>query len=215
VPNVQRLARSADRLATAQRTLARRQRKSARRGKAVARVAAIHAKVRRQRLDHAHKTALALVRRYDLIACEDLRIANMTRTPAPKPDGHGGYLPNGAAAKTGLNRSILDTGWGVFLSILSAKAESAGRILIAVSPANTSRTCPKCSHCAADNRLTQAKFACVACGHTDHADVNAAINILRAGLALQTRSEKPMYSCIGGVTRCGSLPPTRSLPRWP
>ncbi|MEV4012024.1 transposase [Nonomuraea angiospora] len=65
------------------------------------------------------------------------------------------------------------------------KAESAGRELIAVNPANTSRTCARCLHCAKENRLTQAELRCTVCGHVAHADVNAAINILRAGLALR------------------------------
>jgi Transposase and inactivated derivatives len=185
VPNPRHLAASAERLAEAQRALARKKRGSKRRRKAVRQVAAIHQKVRRQRLDHAHKAAFALVRDHDVIVHEGLRIANMTKRAAPKPDGEGGHLPNGAAAKSGLNRSISDAGWGVFLSILTAKAESAGRTLIAVNPANTSRTCPRCRHCAAGNRTTQAEFRCQRCGHTAHADVNAAINILRAGLALQ------------------------------
>ncbi|MFF4411996.1 zinc ribbon domain-containing protein [Streptosporangium sp. NPDC001559] len=73
----------------------------------------------------------------------------------------------------------------MFLTILSYKAESAGRELIAVNPAHTSRTCAACGHRAKENRLTQAEFACTACGHTAHADVNAAVNILRAGLALR------------------------------
>ncbi|MET8102362.1 transposase, partial [Streptomyces sp. NPDC005236] len=91
-------------------------------------------------------------------------------------------LPNGAAAKAGLNRSIADAGWGVFLRILHAKAESAGREVIAVDPRNTSRTCPHCGHTAKENRPTQEKFHCVACGHTAHADTVAATNVLRAGL---------------------------------
>ncbi|MET8332653.1 transposase [Streptosporangium canum] len=183
--NPRHLAACADRLASAQRDLVRRKRGSTRRRKAVARVAALHAKARRRRLDGAHKAALALVGGYDVIVCEDLRITNMTRRVAPKPDGEGGYLPSGAAAKSGLNRSILDAGWGVFLTILSHKAESAGRELIAVNPAQTSRTCACCGHCARENRRTQAEFVCTACGHSAHADVNAAINILRAGLALR------------------------------
>jgi putative transposase len=77
----------------------------------------------------------------------------------------------------------------VFLTILSHKAESAGRELIVVNPANTSRTCPRCGHVAKENRVTQAEFRCTACGHTAHADVNAAINILRAGLALRDAAE--------------------------
>ncbi|WP_268960216.1 RNA-guided endonuclease InsQ/TnpB family protein [Nonomuraea montanisoli] len=181
IDNQRHLAASADRLAAAQRDLARKQRGSTRRRKAVARVAALHARVRRQRLDSAHKAALVLVRAYDVIAHEDLRITGMTRSASGTAEMPGRNL----AQKAGLNRSILDAGWAVFLTILANKAESAGRELIAVDPRNTSRTCSRCGHCAKDNRLTQAAFQCVACGHAAHADVNAARNILRAGLALR------------------------------
>lgn len=112
----------------------------------------------------------------------------MVRAPKPKPDPDqlGVFLPNGARAKAGLNRSIHDAGWGVFLGILAHKAESAGRRLIPVDPRDTSRTCPHCGHVSGDNRLTQAEFVCVACGHTANADVNAAVNIAhRAGLVLR------------------------------
>jgi putative transposase len=189
VGNPRHLAASAGKLAAAQQDLARKKRGSKRRCKAVARVAALHGKVRRQRLDGAHKAANALIRDYDMIVHEDLRIANMTKSPAPKPDGEGGHLPNRAAAKAGLNKSILDAGWGVFLGILAHKAESAGRELIAVNPAGTSRTCARCGHLAKENRVTQAEFQCVSCGHAAHADMNAAINILRAGLALREAAE--------------------------
>jgi len=185
VANPRHLAATADRLAAAQRDLAGKKRGSKRRLKAVARVAALHAKVRRQRLDHAHKTALALVRAYDVIVYEDLRITNMIRSASGTIEQPG----RNVAQKSGLNRSILDAGWGVFLRVLAYKAESAGRELIAVNPANTSRTCARCGHCAAENRVTQAEFACTACGHTAHADVNAAENILRAGLALRDAAE--------------------------
>lgn len=183
--NPRHLAATADRLAAAQRDLAGKKRGSKRRRKAVARVAALHAKVRRQRLDHAHKAALALVRAYDVIVHEDLRIANMTRSASGTIEQPG----RNVAAKSGLNRSILDAGWGVFLRVLAYKAESAGRELIAVEPRNTSRTCARCGHCAAENRVSQAVFACQACGHAAHADVNAAKNILRAGLALRDAAE--------------------------
>jgi len=185
VANPRYLAATADRLAAAQRDLARKKRGSKRRLKAAARVAALHAKVRRQRLDYAHKVALDLVRNYDLIVHEDLRIANMIRSASGTIEQPG----RNVAAKSGLNRSILDAGWGVFLRVLAYKAESAGRELIAVNPANTSRTCARCRHCAAENRVTQAEFRCTACGHTAHADVNAAENILRAGLALREAAE--------------------------
>ncbi|MER5761066.1 transposase [Streptomyces sp. NPDC002082] len=185
VDNPRHGRKAAAKLEAAQRALARCKRRSKRRIKAVARVATLHRKVRRQRLDHAHKTALDLIREHDVIAYEDLKIRNMIKAPAPKPDPEtpGVFLPNGAAAKAGLNRSIADAGWGVFLTILHAKAESAGREVIAVDPRNTSRTCPECGHVAAENRPTQEKFHCVSCGHQAHADVVGASNVLRAGLA--------------------------------
>ncbi|MFD7506874.1 RNA-guided endonuclease InsQ/TnpB family protein [Streptomyces sp. NPDC059850] len=184
VPNPRHGAKIAAKLEAAQRSLSRCKRGSRRRRKAVESVARLHRKARRQRLDHAHKTALDLVREHDFIAHEDLKIRNMSRAPAPKPDPDrpGSFLPNGGAAKTGLNRSIADAGWGVFLTILHAKAESAGREVIAVDPRNTSRRCPACGHTAKENRPTQEKFHCVSCGHNAHADTVGALNVLRAGL---------------------------------
>ncbi|MFD8983569.1 RNA-guided endonuclease InsQ/TnpB family protein [Streptomyces sp. NPDC059564] len=184
VANPRHGRKAASRIETAQRSLSRCKRGSKRRRKAVAKMATVHRKVRRQRLDHAHKTALGLVREHDFIAHEDLKIRNMSATPTPKPapDKPGSFRPNGAAAKAGLNRSINDAGWGVFLAILNAKAESAGREVIAVDPRNTSRRCPECGHTAKENRLTQEKFHCTACGHTAHADMVGALNVLRAGL---------------------------------
>jgi putative transposase len=185
VPNPRHGAKAAAKLEAAQQALGRCKRGSKRRRKQVETVARLHRKVRRQRLDHAHKTALALVREHDFIAHEDLKIYNMVRTPAPKPDPDqpGTYPPNGAAAKAGLNKSISDAGRGEFLMILTAKAESAGREVIAVDPRNTSRACPECGHTAKENRLTQETFHCVACGHQVHADTVGSLNVLRAGLA--------------------------------
>ncbi len=185
VPNPRPLAVAADRLAVAQRSLASKKRSSNRRRKAVRKVAALHGKVRRTRLDHAHKTAVALVRDHDVIVHEALKIDNMTRRPKPRPAEDGSYEPNGAAAKAGLNRSIYDAGWGVFLRILNDKAESAGREMIPVNPRHTSQRCSRCRYVAKGNRVTQAEFRCLSCGHEAHADVNAAQNILRVGLALQ------------------------------
>ncbi|MFH8473259.1 RNA-guided endonuclease InsQ/TnpB family protein [Streptomyces sp. NPDC018000] len=184
VENPRHGRKATEKLERAQRALSRCKRGSKRRRKAVEKVAALHRKVRRRRLDHAHKTALGLVRAHDFIAHEDLKISHMSRAPAPKldPDQPGSFLPNGAGAKAGLNRSISDAGWGVFLTILTAKAESAGREVMAVDPRNTSRRCPACGHTAKENRPTQEKFHCTSCGHTAHADTVGAINVLRAGL---------------------------------
>ncbi|MFI6655465.1 RNA-guided endonuclease InsQ/TnpB family protein [Streptomyces sp. NPDC050523] len=185
VANPRHGAKAAAQLEAAQQALSRCKRGSKRRRKVVETVAKLHRKVRRQRLDHAHKTALGLVREHDCIAHEDLKIRNMSRAPAskPDPDQTGAFLPNGASAKAGLNRSIADAGWGVFLAILAAKAEGAGREVIAVDPRNTSRRCPKCGHTAKENRPTQEKFRCQACDHNAHADTVGALNVLRAGLA--------------------------------
>ncbi|MFC4467317.1 RNA-guided endonuclease InsQ/TnpB family protein [Streptomyces xiangluensis] len=191
IANRRFLQEAAEELAEAQRHLATFPKRTKRRTKAhraaARKVAKIHARIRRQRLDRAHKTALTLVRDHDTIVHEKLNTAGMTRIPRPKPDPEqpGVFLPNQRAAKAGLNRSILDAGWGVFLAILANKAESAGRTVIPVDPRNTSRTCPSCGHVAKENRLTQAKFQCTACGMTANADHIGALNILnRAGLAL-------------------------------
>ncbi|MCX4596892.1 transposase [Streptomyces sp. NBC_01549] len=184
VPNPRHGAKAAAKLEAAQQALSRCKRGSKRRRKAVEAVARLHRKVRRQRLDHAHKTALGLVREHDFIAHEDLKIRNMSKAPAPKPNPEqpGSFLPNGASAKAGLNRSIADAGWGVFLAILAAKAEGAGRQVMAVDPRNTSRRCPECGNTTKENRTTQEKFHCVSCDHQAHADTVGAINVLRAGL---------------------------------
>jgi putative transposase len=176
---------AAGRLAAAQRRLQRARRGGKNYATKRETVAARHRKIANQRKDFHHKQARKLVARYDLIAVEDLKIANMLRRakPVPDPDNPDMFLPNGARAKTGLNRSISDAGWGQFVSILRAKAEEAGRAWIEIDPQHTSDGCERCGHAARANRVTQAEFACQRCSHTAPADEHAARNILRAGLA--------------------------------
>lgn len=177
--------RSAERLAEAQRSLRRHAPGSNRRRRAVDEISRIHRKTHNQRRDWLHNLSRSTVNDYDLIVIEDLRIANLTRRPRPRPDGQGGYEPNGAVLKSRLNRSILDAGWGILDHMLTYKAEDAGRELIRVVPRHTSQRCHSCGHTSSENRVTQAEFRCQSCGHRAHADVNAARNILRAGLALR------------------------------
>jgi putative transposase len=154
-------------------------------------VARRHRKIANQRKDFHHQHARALVAFYDVLVVEDLKIANMVRWPKPVPDqdNPGQYLANGARAKSGLNRSISDAGWGRFVSILRAKAEDAGRIWIEVNPRHTSDGCEKCGYAARENRVSQAEFVCQRCGHGPlQADEHAARNILRAGLALHAQA---------------------------
>jgi putative transposase len=139
-------------------------------------------KVRNRRRDFHHKTARALADTYDVIALETLNIAGMTRRPAPRPDpgNPGAFLPNMAAAKAGLSKAILDAGWAQFATILTAKAESAGRRVVFVNPAGTSLTCHLCGReC---TRPRQDTVICPAHGMIG-ADLNGARNIAtRAGL---------------------------------
>ncbi|MBV8305360.1 MAG: transposase, partial [Acidimicrobiia bacterium] len=187
VANDRHARRSAARLARAQQDLVTKQRRSQRRRLAVDRVAAAHRKVRAQRADTLHKLSRRLVNHYDLIVHEKLVVPNMVRRPAPRPAGDGTYEPYGATAKSGLNRSIHDAGWGLLLAMIAYKAEGAGRTVIAVDPRNTSRRCAACGHVSVRNRRGTV-FECQACGHAAHADTNAAVNILRAGLALREQS---------------------------
>jgi putative transposase len=175
--------RAAARLARAQRELATKQRGSMRRPPAKQLVADQHRRVRNRRRDLAHKLSRKLVDDYDLIVVEDLAVRRMVRRPAPRPWCDGGFEPNGARAKSGLNRSIHDAGWGELVRMLAYKAEDAGRELRIVSPRCTSQRCSLCGHTDAASRRSQEAFECTACGHRDHADVNAARNILWAGRA--------------------------------
>jgi IS605 OrfB family transposase len=136
----------------------------------------LHRKVANQRKDFLHKTSHAIVQQYDLIAHEDLQINNMVRRCKPVQE-EGVFLPNGQTRKSGLNKSIHDAAWGMFLQMLAYKAESAGKHCIAVDPRNTSQ---RCSNCGAivKKKLSERWHDCNICGFSLHRDINAAQNIL-------------------------------------
>jgi putative transposase len=152
-------------LKTAQRQVSRRKKGSNRRRKAVTLLAKAHQKVRRQRQDFHHKTALALVRENDTIYHEDLQTANMLR------NHH-------------LAKSISDAGWSAFLSILAFKAVCAGKRVVAVPPAFTSQICSGCGVLVAKG-LSMRWHSCPECGTSLHRDHNAAKNIERFGQNLR------------------------------
>ena len=102
----------------------------------------------------------------------------MVRRPEKKPDGNGGYLPNGASAKRGLNRGIHGSRWGEFATRLTHKMD-----VVKVSAFNSSRECHKCGFTDKKNRPSQAVFSCLACGETLNADLNAALVIRGRGVA--------------------------------
>jgi putative transposase len=105
---------------------------------------------------------------------------NMSKSPAPKPDPEnvGQYLPNGASAKAGLNKSILDAAWSVFRFCLAYKAESASRKYTEVNPAYTSQDCSRCGQ-RVPKPLSERVHVCPCCGLVLDRDVNAARNILQ------------------------------------
>ncbi len=114
-------------------------------------------------------------------------------------------------AKAGLNKAILDQGWFEFRRQLDCKLAWNGGHLIAVPPQNTSRTYPCCGHVSAENRRTQARFECVACGFEENADLVGAINVLRAGHArLACAETSPEVGALGQepteATHSGSMP---------
>ncbi|MEV0401570.1 transposase [Actinoallomurus sp. NPDC050550] len=159
-----------ERLARLQRRLARAQRGSNRRARLKTAIARLKACETDRRKDWVEKTSTTLARRFSVISVEDLKIKNMVRSARGTIDAPG----ENVRAKAGLNRSIHAAGWGLLVSRLEQKAP---RRVVRVNPANTSITCNACWHRAAENRESQAVFHCRACGHTDHADVNAARNI--------------------------------------
>lgn len=165
-----------------QQQLARQQKGSVRRRATLDRLAVLRRRLEDRRTNWVEQTTTDLARTYDLIAVEDLRVRNMVRRPAPRPDEArpGAFLPNGARAKAALNKAILASCWGRFLDRLEHKMPEAA--VVRVDPKNTSRTCAACGHCAHGNRESQAVFVCVACGQAAHADTNAAVNILSRGI---------------------------------
>ncbi len=182
VANRRFLAASAEVIADLQRRKARARPGSGNRKRLRRALAREWRKVRDRRRDFHHKTTRTLVDSCDAIALEQLNTAGMTRSPAPAPDPGrpGGFLPNQAAAKAGLNKSILDAGWYQFRTILVGKAESAGRRVVLVNPAGTSITCYQCGQRCV--RPRQDTVICPEHGAMD-ADVNGARNIFtRAGL---------------------------------
>ncbi|AQR64255.1 cytosine methyltransferase [Aquaspirillum sp. LM1] len=147
--------------------------------KAKARVQRIHSRIGNARRDYLHKATTTISQNHAMVCLEDLQVRNMSRSAAGTPETPG----KNVRAKSGLNKSILDQGWFEFRRQLDYKLAWNGGHLIAVPAQNTSRTCPCCGHVSADNRQTQAKFECVACGFEENADLVGAINVLRAGHA--------------------------------
>ncbi len=172
------------RLQRLQRQLARQRKRSMRHRRTKARIAALRQTVADRRRNWIELRTTRLVSEYDVICVEDLRVSSMVRRPTAKPDPKvsNAFLPNGARAKSRLNRSISAQGWTRWLRRLEEKASASGVTVVRVDPRYTSRECRQCGHSAAENRESQAVFACQRCGHEAHADRHAAENVLARGL---------------------------------
>jgi len=169
-----------------QRQLARQKSGSKRRSRTKKKIFKCHQKIARIRKDFCHKTSQAIVSKPEnkIIVLEDLRTKNMTAKPKAKQDESGKWVKNGAAAKAGLNKSILDKGWHQLETFLKYKTYRAGKVWFKVPAHHTSQECAACSHTHPDNRQSQERFCCVSCGHTDHADHNAAEVIKKRAIKL-------------------------------
>ena len=190
---------------TEQKALAKAQRKfdkvkhqhrSPKRRKAKKVVARVHERIRNKRHNFHHTQARKIVDRYGIITVEKLNITTMSKSPAPQQDELTGvYLPNGHAAKAGLNQSILDAGWYSFRIILKSKAESAGREFYEINPAYTSQDCAQCGYRPPPEerkKLSDRWHDCPQCGYSVHRDKNSAVLQDKIGMGLHTVRHRPI-----------------------
>ena len=168
------------RLAHYQRRMSRKVKFSNNWKKAKERIQKIHTDIANARKDFLHKSTTTISQNHALVCIEDLQVRNMSRSSRGNSEQHGKMVRQ----KSGLNRAILDQGWGEFRRQLGYKVAWNGGMLLAVPPHHTSQTCPSCGHVSKDNRQTQAKFLCADCGYENHADVVGAINVLERGYRL-------------------------------
>jgi len=174
------LKKNLKKLAKLQRKLAKKKKFSSNWRKTKQKIEKRHYHIANLRKDFLHKTSTQLAQNHSLIVMEDLRTKDMAKSARGTKENPGINVK----AKSGLNRSILDQGWHMFQQYLSYKLNWRDEELILIPPKNTSLTCRICGHIAKENRINQAKFQCIQCGHTEDADLNASINILAAGHAV-------------------------------
>jgi len=166
-------------LAREQRNLARKVKFSANWNKQKQKITRLHIRIADARADYLHKASTTISKNHAVVVLEDLRIRNMSSSAKGSTEEPG----RNVRAKAGLNRAILDQGWFEFRRQLEYKEMWRGGRVVAVPPQYTSQTCPDCGHVSADNRRSQARFVCQACGLEENADLVGAMNILRAGHA--------------------------------
>ena len=119
----------------------------------------LHTKISNIRHDTLHKLSTTLSKNHAMIVLENLQIKNMTKSAKGNEDNHGSMVKQ----KSGLNRVILDQGWGIFKAFLEYKQRWFGGHILFVDSKYTSQTCPICKFRSKDSRQTQSQFKCVSC----------------------------------------------------
>ena len=165
------------RLKKYQRRMSRKVKFSKNWHKAKRKVQNIHTRSGNARKDFLHKATTEISKNHAMVVIEDLQVRNMSKSSKGTTEAPG----KNVAAKSGLNKAILDQGWFEFRRQLEYKLNWNGGMLVPVPANHTSQTCPACGHVAKENRQTQARFACVDCGYGNNADVVGAMNVLARG----------------------------------
>ncbi len=166
-----------DRLSREQRKLSRKKKGSNNWKNQKKRISRLHHTISNVRSDFLHKLSTSISESQARVFVEGLQIRNMSSSARGTIEEPGRNI----RAKSGLNKSILDQGWYEFRLQLGYKLSWKGGELVEVDYRYTSQTCSCCGNTAKENRRSQAVFKCMACGHKENADVNAAKNILTVG----------------------------------
>ena len=179
--------RTEKKLAKAQRRLKNKIKFSSNWKRQQKKIARIHERIANQRADYLHKISTDISKSHAMIFVENLNVRGMSGSAKGTEENPG----RNVRAKAGLNKAILDQGWGMFGTQLEYKAKIYGGDVMEVPARNTSRTCPCCRHVSADNRKTQADFVCVECGYAENADIVGALNVLARGHRVMACGGKP------------------------
>lgn len=165
-----------------------------------------HELITNSRRDFLHKLSSKLIRENQTICLEDLNVKGMMSTCKPKQDDNGKYFPNGQSAKSGLNRSIGDAGWGTFVEFLTYKADWYGKNLVRIGRFEpSSKTCSSCGHIKKNLTLKDRVWSCDECGEKHHRDINASKNIKAFALQKELCVERTLKNHDELPTLVGAL----------
>jgi len=160
-------------LAKLQRQLKRKTKFSSNWKKQQEKIGKLHTHIANIRHDYLHKISTEISNSHAIVTVEDLKIKNMTKSAKGTKEKPGKKVKQ----KSGLNKAILDQGWGIFVSQIEYKQAWRGGMVLKANPKYSSQECPCCGHVSSENRKTQADFVCVECGYSNNADIVAAKNL--------------------------------------